>query len=224
MAKAYLVCSTSKFHDEPKYMIPIQQELLETEGTSEIKLELNREKFHLGFDQYICHHDFMHKKNGKVFGKNFTFYFEPLNFYTYYNNNEKLTFIQTKTEAALDFIKKINRSKHYEFEPVKIDFSKMYPLITEVAGAWIADLKRAHLKTAGFFGPNVHKSEEFKDAAAEGNVSSIQMKYISDLTREEYSVAISKKGTIVLYDSFETTELEIDIVNEVYTKLIKPHL
>jgi hypothetical protein len=224
MTKAFLACKTHRFNETQSYMIPIQQELFEHEGSSEIKIEIHHKDFFCRFDQYLCHHDFMHKKNGKVFGQYFNHYFEPLNFYTYYNETENLTFIQTKTDAALDFVKRLNLSKHYNLEPVKIDFTKMYPLITEVAGAWIADLKRAHLKTAGFFGPNVHKSEEFIEAASEGNVSSIQMKFISDFTKEEYSVAISKRGTIVLYDTFDTIEKELDLVNEVFTRLIKPHL
>jgi len=224
MAKAYLACNTFKFHTIQSYMIPIQEELFEDEGSSEIKLELKHIDFHLDFDQYLCHHDFMHKKNGRVFGKNFTYYFEPLNFYTYFKSAEDLSFIQTKTDAALDFIKRINNTKLYNLEPVKIDFTRMYPLITEVGGAWIADLNRAHLKTAGFFGPNVHKSEEFIDAAAEGNVSSIRMKYVSHKSKEEFSIAISKKGTIVLYDTIETIEQELDLVEEIYQTLIKPHL
>jgi hypothetical protein len=37
-------------------------------------------------------------------------------------------------------------------------------------------LKRAHLKTASFFGSHVNKCEEYIEVAAEGNVSNIQMK------------------------------------------------
>lgn len=223
MVKTYLICQTQRFNKED-FLVPIQQKLIEDEGSSEISLRLNRSNFHLGFEQYICHHDFIHNKSGRVFNKIFTHYFEPLSFYTYYRDDLQLVFLQTKTDPALDFVQKINSTKHYQIDPIVIDFKKVLPLITEVAGAWIADLKRAHLKTAGFFGPNVHKSEEYKIAASEGNVSSIRMKYISDKDQNEYSVAISKKGSIVIYDTMSTVEDELDLVFEVFNKLIKPHL
>jgi hypothetical protein len=223
MAKSFLICISKRFNKDD-FLVPIQQTLIEDEGSSEISLKLNRPNFHLNFDQYICQHDFIHNKSGRVFNMHFNRYFEPLNFYTYYREDINLSLIQTKTDAAVDFINKINGTKYYELNPIQIDFKSMIPLITEVAGAWIADLKRAHLKTAGFFGPNVHKSEEYIEAALEGNVSSIQMKYISDKNNEEYYVAISKKGSVILYDTLPTVEDEIDLVYEVFSKLIKPHL
>lgn len=223
MAKAFLICQAKRFNKDD-FLVPIQQTLLDDEGSSEISLKLNNSNFHLNFDQYICQHDFIHNKSGKVFNRIFTHYFEPLKFYTYYREDLNLILVQTKTDAAIDFINKINGTKYYDLNPIQIDFKSVIPLITEVAGAWIADLKRAHLKTAGFFGPNVHKSEEYIEAASEGIVSSIQMKYISDRTHEEYYVAISKKGSVILYDTLSTVEDEIDLVYEVFNKLIKPHL
>ncbi|GGB51814.1 hypothetical protein GCM10011409_31730 [Lentibacillus populi] len=223
MPKAFLICNSKKFKKD-NFLIPIQQELLENEGESVVSIDLNYTNFHLKFDQYICHNDYIHNTRGRVFNKDFNYYLEPLSFYSYYKEDENLLFIQTKTDAALDFISKLSRTKEYNLETVKIDFKSMIPLITEVAGAWIADLKRAHLKTAGYFGHNVHRSEEYKESAAEGNVSSIQMKYISLKSGKEHYIAISKKGSIILYDTFPTIEDEIDIVYEVYEQFIKPHL
>ncbi|HBZ09162.1 MAG TPA: hypothetical protein DEO65_04640 [Bacillus bacterium] len=223
MAKSFLICNVNRFFAD-EFLVPIQQTLLKDEGSSEISLKINISNFHLGFDQYICHHDYIHKRRGRVFGRDFNHYFEPLNFYSYYHDIDNLLIIQTKTDASLDFVNKLNSTNRYELDPVNMDFKKMIPLISEVAGAWIADLKRAHLKTAGFFGPNVHKSEEYKEAAAEGNVSSIQMKYIAEHDGNEYYVAISKKGSIILYDSLSTVEDELYLVCDVFNKLIKPHL
>jgi hypothetical protein len=223
LAKAYLVCDTKIFNKDD-FLVPIQQKLIEDEGSSEISIKINKKNFHLSFDQYLCHHDYIHNKSGIVYGKRFTKYFEPIDFYTYYKEESNLSFIQAKSDVALDFIRQLNDTKYYQFEPIKIDFKMMLPLITEVSGAWIANLKRAHLKTAGYFGPNVHKSEEYKEAASEGNVSSIQMKFISENNKEEYYIAITQKGSIVLYDSFQTIEKELEIVYEVYNKLIYPHL
>lgn len=225
MAKSFLICKTETFNEED-YLIPIQLKLdeLEDEGTAEASLKINQQDFHLGFNQYYCHYDYIHNKSGMVFNRLFTRYFEPLNFYTYHNRELKLAFIQTRTEAAIDFKKELNRTKLYNLSTVFMNFEKMIPLITEVAGAWIADLNRAHLKTAGYFGPDVHKSDEYIEAASEGNISSIMMKYIGDKTGIEHTINISKKGSLTIYDTLETIEEEIELVQEIYLKLIKPHL
>lgn len=223
MAKAYLICSSERFNKND-FLIPIQEELLENEGESEVSIKLHQENFHLEFDQYLCHNDFIHNTRGRVFNRDFNYYIEPISFYSYYRKSEDLLFVQTKTKVALDFITRMNNTKKYILNPVNINFNKIIPHITEVAGVWIADLKKINLKTAGYFGPNVHRSEEYKEAAAEGNVSSIHIKYISDNNSREYYVVISGKGSIILYDSFETLEEEINLVNEIYHKFIYPHM
>lgn len=223
MAKAYLICNSNKFK-QSDFFVPIQKELFESEGESEVSIKLHKENFHLNFDQYLCHNDFIHNTRGRVFNRDFNYYIEPLSFYSYYRENKNLLYIQTKTEAALDYISKLNKTHEYGLDPVSVNFNKMIPHITEVAGVWIADLKRINLKTAGYFGPNVHRSEEYKEAAAEGNVSSIHIKYIGDKTRKEHYIVISNKGSVILYDSFQTLEDEIEIVTEVFEKFIYPHL
>ncbi|MBO8169305.1 MAG: hypothetical protein H0Z35_09005 [Thermoanaerobacteraceae bacterium] len=220
MPKSYLICAVEKFYDDEFYQMPIQEALFEHEGEAVINYKLTRKDFYQGYDQYTCHHDYKHKKYGKVFNQFFTYYFEPVDFYMYYNRNKSILLIQTKTDIARDYIRILNSSKAFDCQPVPIDFAKMYPLITEVSGAWIADLKRTYLKTAGLFGPNVNKSEEFKIAAEEGEVSSLQLQYVSKLTKEEHTIAISKKSSIVLYDTFDMIEDELDLVLDVYETLI----
>lgn len=221
-AKSYLICLARRFKKD-EFLVPMQQTLLEDEGTAETKLSLTNANFHENFSQYICQHDFRQNKSGYVRNQHFNYYFERLKFYTYYNEDLSLVLVQTRSEAAINFINKLNLTKHYDLTPVTMNFHKMIPLITEIGGAWIADLKRAHLKTAGFFGPNVHKSEEYKEAAAEGNVSSIRMTYISEKSKEEYTVQLSSKGSIVIYENMPTIEDELDLVYEIYQKLISPH-
>lgn len=225
MAKAYLLCLSDKFN-ESDFEISFQYDLLEdlVEGEPETYIKSYRKEFHLGFNQYKCHHDYKHNKSGRVFQQDFTYYFEPLDFYTYYCTDTNLTMIQTKTDVAIDFIQKLNETKEYDINPIEIDFEKMIPHITEIGGAWFANLKKAHLKSAGLFGPHVNKSEEYKEAAKEGNISSIQINFISGTNSKEYTVLISSRGTIVLYDTHETIEAEMELVKDIYNKLIKPHL
>lgn len=220
MSKSYLITYVEKF-EQQSFLLPIQESFFEYEGEAEVQLQVDKTEFYSGFNQYKCHHDYKHKKFGKAFNKTFSYYFEPKDFYLYYNKTDSLALIQTKTDIALDYIDKINSSGFYKLIPVKVDFTSMYPLIPEVSGAWIADLKRAYLKTAGYFGPNVNKDEEFKKAAEEGQVSSLQMRYISQVSREEHTVTISKKGSIVIHDTLDTIEDELEVVLDIYKTLFK---
>lgn len=224
MPKSYLICHSEIFYQD-EYMIPIQCYFFEDEieGAAETFIKPNKKEFHAGFDQYFCHHDFKHKKRGKVFNKNFSYFWEPIDFYTYYNPINKLTLVGTKTEVSLDYIKKLNGTGYFDIKPVNINFEKMIPKIDEMNGAWFANLKKAHLKTAAFFGPHVNKSDEYKEAAKEGNISSINIYFINN-KKKEYSISISQKGSIVLYDHFATIEEELDLVLQIYERLIKPHI
>lgn len=225
MVKSYLLCIGEKFNTNGFY-VPVQNTLFENEveGEAITYIKKHKNNFHLTYNQYKCHHDYRHNKTGRVFQKDFSYYFEPLDFYLYKSFTNKLTLIQAKTEVAVDFINKLNITGEYTINPIEINFEKMIPKITEIGGAWFANLKKAHLKSAGYFGPNVNKSEEYKAATKEGNISSIQINYVNRVTSNEHIILISKKGTIVLYDGFETIEEELDLVTQIYDSLIKPHV
>ncbi|PKU51251.1 MULTISPECIES: hypothetical protein [Lysinibacillus] len=220
-AKSFLICNSIRFKEDD-YFVPSQIKLLEDEGTPEVNLKLIEENFHEGFSLFQCHYDYVHNKVGKVFDKPFTRYFEPMDFSTYFHRENNLALVQVKTDAALEFITEINSTKEYKLEPHDISFERIIKLVPEISGAWIAELKGKHLKTAGFFGPNVHMSDEYKDAIKTGKVSSMTIKWVSK-EHIEYSITISKKGSITLFNNFKTIEEELDLVNDLFQKLIKPH-
>lgn len=221
-AKAFFICNVNKF-SEASYFRPIQQTVtgLENEGEPEIKVELRNNNFLLGFDQYDCHHDFKVKVFGKTYYKTFNYYFLPKDFYLYYSSNANLSIISLNTAIAKDFIKHLNESKEFDLNPVEVDFDYIAPLVSEMSGVWVSDLKRMHVKTAAYFGSYVNKSEEFIEAAKEGVVSSVQMKFIHPNTNEEHTIGISKQGTVTLYDSFERIEDELELVFIIFNELIK---
>ncbi len=223
MPKSFVFFEVQLFSQKTEFLIPIQKELLENEGEQISSLKLQTKQFINKFNKYICHHDLKVKRFGKVYGKTFNHFFEPKDFNLFLNKEDALCVIQTNIDTATDFVNQLNDSKEFSLSKVDINFEGMYPLINEVAGAWIADLKRTHLKKAGFFGPNVHKSEDFKAAAEEGNVSAIQMRYLGSDHQEHY-VAISKKGAISLYDQLSSVEEEITLALEIYNTLVKPHI
>lgn len=223
MGSVFLIGKSERF-EYNHYFEPMQGDLLDVEGEAQTSMVLNRRSFYQNLDRFECHHDYRHNKKGRVFQKDFNYYFEPADFLTYHDPNSGLTLIQVKTEIALDYIIKLNNSGYFKIEAVKMKFDKMIPYIDEIKGAWISDLKGAHLKTAGYFGPYVNLSEEYKETAEEGNVSSMVIQFISSKDGNEYTITLSNKGSIYVSNNLESIEDELDLVLEVYRKLIKPHL
>lgn len=220
MPKAFLLCDVNKFNTD-NFEVPMIGSLVEFEGDPEINFKINKHDFHDGFDQYSCHHDYKVKTFGKVYNNTFNYYFLPKDFNMFYNKNSKLIIISLKSDIALDFIKNLNQHRFFDLSPIKIDFKAIAPYITEMSGVWVSGLNRTHVKTVGYFGPYVNKSEEFIEASREGEVSSVQMQYVYPKTGEEHTINISQKGTITLYDNFERIEDELDIIISVYNNIIK---
>lgn len=221
MAKAFLICNVEKFMEEDSYQVPIQESLLKHEGEPLINISIKHRNFFDQIDLYNCHHDYKHKKHGKAFNQEFTYFFEPKDFYLFYDSQESLAVVSAKTDISIDYVKILSEYAPFKMEPIKVDFEKIAPLINEMSGVWVSGLKRMHLKTAGFFGPYVNKSNEFIEAAKEGDVSSIQMQYVSPRTDAEHTIGISQKGSIILYDSFKSIEDEIEMVQSIYFNIIK---
>ncbi len=222
MGKPFLLCNVNRFKTDA-YNLPMQQELeITTEGVPEIWIKPEIKKFYQSFDQYYCHHEYKHRKFGRIRDITFHYYFEPVDFYAYYDKSLNLCILQVKTDIALDYIDKLNTYSEYDLKAIEMDFSQMYSKLPYVSGAWVGQLKDTNIKTKGLFGNNVHESEEFKIAASVGKVSGLNLNFISQITNEEHYINISSKGSITLYDTFNTLQDELDIIMEIYKKLISP--
>ncbi len=225
LSKSFVFCSVQHFN-ENEFMVPIQEVMLqiegdtEAEGKAEIMISPANQLLLDKFDIYDCKHDYKVKVFGKVFNKPFNYYFITKHFNLFYSKGDKLAIIALKTDIALDYINALNQNGPYKMKPIEIDFKYIAPRITEMSGVWISGLNKKHVKTKGLFGDNVNKSEEFLEASQEGKVSSVQIKFVSS-SREEYSIGISKRGSITLYDKFALIEDELGVVKEVYDQLLK---
>ncbi|MFY3790809.1 hypothetical protein ACOQFO_03725 [Ureibacillus sp. MALMAid1270] len=218
-AKSYLFCDVKRFYED-SFFRPIQTSFLENEGQSELEILKLDTVISQDFNIHHGKFDFERKQKGKVFGKVFSKFFEPLEFPIFYNENLNLCIIQTKSEAALEFIRQLNSSNQFDLINCSIDFDKIIKRVPEISGAWIAGLKGQHLKTAGYFGPNVHLSPEYNDAIKRGEISAMSIKWI-DKDHIEYCVTISKKGSITIYNNFDNHQQEFEFIIDIYLKLIK---
>lgn len=218
MAKSFLICTVKSFYED-SFMVPIQQSLIEHEGEPEIKIT-STDNMIGNMACYECNYDKKVKVFGKVYNKNFNYYFVQKKFKLYYDKLNKLCLVAIKAELAHEYIDFLNKFGSYSLHPIEMDYTYMEPLIDEITAAWISGLKTTHVKTKGLYGNKVNKSEEFKEAILDGELSAMNIKFIAH-SGEEHLIGINKSGSIVLYDSFKTIESEIELVIALYNKLIK---
>lgn len=223
-AKSFVICNINKFLEED-FKFAYQADLFETtegmndEGEQRIELNLDDRFNHIGVKRYNCTYDYIHKITGRVFNRVFHKYFEVFNFPIYLQKDTSLALIQLKTDTALEFTQHLNSIKEYSLDVMEVDFEKIIRNVPEISGAWVADLKGKHLKSAGLFGRNVHLSPEYQEAIKEGKISSMLITWIYEKT--EFKINISKKGSITLLNKVSSPEIELDIILKLYNDLIK---
>lgn len=221
---SYLICNATKFHCQ-SFTVPVQAVFTEangltmSEGYPLTSLEAKKESI-LSYRLFKCKHELKEKVFGKVFGKEFNYYLKPYEFITFYKEEEDLSLIRLNTNAAVDFINTLNETKFYKLNSIDIDFTSIEKRVLEVSGIWISDIDKAHLNSAGYYGKDVHRHPDVEEMIDNGNISFMQVKYKHHNFNDELKIGISNKGSIILYNSFRSNTEELEIVLDIYKKLI----
>lgn len=224
---SYYFCHAHRFY-ENVYVVSRQEELIDEDGlaffegepTSEIR-PLQESHFP-NFSTFSCKHDIKEKVFGRVFGRNFNYYLKPNEFFSFYNSIEELALFRLNIDASEDFVRTLNLEKVYKLEKIQIDFATLIPRVAEVSGLWISEIQSMNLSTAGYYGNDVHRNPEVQDMMKNGKISFIQIKYAKNAISEEYTIGISSKGAVNLYNKFHTISDELEIIMDIYEKLLKP--
>lgn len=124
-------------------------------------------------------------------------------------NEERVLMVRTKAEVAKDFMERLRKVPEFIAVERRVDFGAMRPQLSFIRGAWFANMRSANLASAGMFGEHVDRSDEFMRAERLGTLSSLTVFY--PCGGREYHTMITSSGTIVLYESFETEEDELDV-------------
>jgi hypothetical protein len=237
----YTICQVEKFKRQDHYSAPTQIRLEGFEEYPESNYNLlNPDFLQLNYGEddepiqvssYSVYQDLLVNKYGKVYGREFYSYLIPQQFEMYYLDHLKILIINAGKDSVHAFLDRMNSDEGSGFKAktYDVDFKTLLPLIPVVSGAWVAEIKKPNLKTAGFFGRNVDRDEQFRQAAQEGVVSSLQFEYSPDCWRHEtLKIQITRNGAIVLFTRIidpKTKKLlvdkEIEVVTELFIKYLK---
>ncbi len=181
--------------------------------------------FREGVDRFSCEHDFLTKLRypGRALGMQFEQFVTPYKFPVYVlaaSRETKGTFVVcTKGKVAEDCVKRLN-TKLESFVVVEkhLDFRKLRALIGSIRGAWFQKMDVANLATAGLFGPDVGRSEEFAHAERHGRLHSLTAPY--PFNAAEYLVTITEAGSVIVFDALTGETEGIDLVCDIKRELL----
>lgn len=244
MAVSYRFAVVNKFNNS-EYFKPIQLTLENMEEEAECKYHLvgeneitferkdfsitdpeiiltDRAHFDLpssiSIDKYQMYIDVVVNKKGKVFHQKFHRYLEPNEFYSYHIKElDILVFGGSQKDVVKQFIYEMNTDPNsgLELENIEVDFKNLQPLIPVISGVWFGDMNKQYLRTAGYFGKHVDKSEEFK-RALDDNAKISQLIFDYLFQNERYTVGITKDCSIILYSRIKDRITKIpDIKSEI---------
>lgn len=172
--------------------------------------------------KYIAHHELKIRRRGRANGRPFEFYYEPHTFPFYYDSSKKLIVIGTKKQVASSFLTEAELSNHWTAVPV--DYVNIIPLLPPITGAWFCKMKQQYLNAAAYFGNHVDRSDEYKRAAASGQISVLYINVPWPAGGPEVRVGITNDGVIVLAQDLELEVDRIKLVSHVYETYIVPTL
>jgi hypothetical protein len=235
---AYNICIVEKYSAKSSYNVPVQSQLPGFEENPRTWYELLDERWLNvpipGTEDanyirlYRAHQDVRHMKYGYVFGREFYSYLEPNDFRIYFDPGRRIALFNTGKETVYQFINTVNKDPEaqMEFKRMEVDFKRLIPMIPVISGAWFADIDKQFLKSAGFFGSHVDRSEEFKAAAKAGKINLLHFGYNFDGL--DMSLAITRHGGVILHNRIGDNKAkiyheaaEVRLVMEIYDKWLK---
>lgn len=180
--------------------------------------------FRPGVERLEAVHDFLRKLKypGRARNHQFQEYVSEYRFPVFVvrqeNEADPVMVVRTKAEVAKDLMERLRQVPDFHAIERRVDFAALRPSLTFIKGAWFANMRSANLAAAGMFGDHVDRSDEFMRAERLGTLSSLSVFYRCG--DRQYHTMITSSGGIVLYDSFDSEEEELDVVLQIKRELL----
>ncbi|PCQ20270.1 hypothetical protein CP995_08450 [Klebsiella pneumoniae] len=140
-------------------------------------------------------------------------YIIPNEFEMYYCSNNCLMFTLINTELSKEFYKIIEEKMELKVDKINFDFVKIIERNYIAKGVWY-EVSSNTIKTKGAFGPSVNRDEESLNAIKKQKAKYLTIEYSHSTGTK--TVGISKKSAIVLYNKFDDSAKEIELMLHVF--------
>ena len=222
MARSFALRLITKNKPQEKYVLPSQFALPGNNGGLETNYHISQLDFVEGIDRYTAYHEIEVKKSGKANGSFFNSYYEQHNFTFLHDTKRSIINLRTNKVVASSFVNALSLDK--DWPKIPINYAAMTPILPAITGAWFCELKQQYVRSAGYFGQHVDKSDEFKKAAECGQISVLYVNVAWPTGGPEYRVGITSEGSIIMSKHLDLEEKEIELVSYVFDTFISPTL
>lgn len=191
-------------------------------------LKVPKQVTYIPYDAYI---DIVINQAGKVYNKPFTRFLSPHQFNIYYLRElGYFLFADTQQDVVTEFVDSMNIDSNsgLKLEPIEVDFDTLRPLVDVITGIWFGDMKEQYLKSAGYFGRHVDRSNPVQEALRDkAKIRSLLFDYTYNF--EDLTVSVTKSGSVILYSRIKDPKTkkpdiksEISLVTQIFVNFILP--
>ena len=212
--KSYTIRKTSLFDFEGDNPIAVKQNpvgaISKDNGSTLIINSTSYQKYTCTFFQTI-------KESILVDGTPHESYQKSTTFPLYYSKTKQLIFVETSTNIAKVFLSALEKS--YEdkvnFVNIYFAFNKIISLNSNVKGLYFSVDGDDEVDSKAFFGNEVHRNTEAKDALDTENATYLMISL--DISGTERTIGFSQKGAIILYNRVHADEQNVNPYLELVT-------
>ena len=210
-------------HPRESFVAPVQMTMAFEDQPAETCYQLSHRAFWDGIDRYIADHEILVKTMGRANGQCFSQYYEPHRFPFYHDHRRGLAYLAVKKNVAKSFL--IAAGLNEAWPAISIDYEAMLPFLPPITGAWFSELQLQYIRSAGYFGQHIDRSDQYKLAEAIGKTSVLYVNVaFPNPSGPEYRVGITAEGSVTIDQTLELEEDELDLVCHVYDAYIEPTL
>lgn len=220
---SFTFCPVESFPNAETFHVPYQWVLDNTEENADTHFALSIRDFFRHFDRWIVYHEMKVTAFGKVYGRTFRHYVEPHEFPMYLSRDRRLLILREKREVAHNFVDVINKNLGgFSIGRYTFDIKAMLQYLPPITSVWVGGLGDQYVKTAGYFGQHVDRSDELQAKLRIGQISALRVQYSLGPDNEEISAGINTKGGIVLYSRFDVEEHALQTAIDIFEKYVLP--
>jgi hypothetical protein len=145
-------------------------------------------------------------------------YLEPVDFYAYHDHKRKIVMFQAPRVVCKGVFGNLAaNSADVALQEMEVDFSLVLQECRQFLGAWFRRVS-TRVNSAGLSGNQIQNDNLFRYLAKFGHLSNVTIPWV--LSGVEHKVMITQRGSIVLVQNYKDKAIELQLVLDVYDKLL----
>lgn len=222
MPKSYKVCpirefSAEKFANEP-FKLKAQYVLSDVAAPPQSVIYRARDQVsYKDFDSYVIEHEREVSVRGRVNGHAFEKFIRQGTMKAFFSGSANLLLITGKKDDILDFCKATANLSGITLATIRVDMKALLARLAQVSLVWFR-FPSGLIRASALMGNNVQKTDQFAQAHADGDISTLSFFLETELGMHQ--IMVTADGAVVLQDEYKEVADELETVLKVKTDLL----